>query len=151
MHQRQWLKLLKDYDVRIQYHPGKANVVADALSHKSIGNVSSLTVQSHIASDLGRMGISLCYRGGNELLANLTIEPTLVSRIKEAQQEDEELWAILQKAKDDSQSDFQVDDKVIIWFSNRLCVPENPKLKEAAMSEAHNSLFSIHPGSTKMY
>ncbi|WMV44913.1 hypothetical protein MTR67_038298, partial [Solanum verrucosum] len=32
LRQRRWIKLLKDYDVTIQYHPGKANVVADALS-----------------------------------------------------------------------------------------------------------------------
>ncbi|XP_024969725.1 uncharacterized protein LOC112509084 [Cynara cardunculus var. scolymus] len=142
MHQRRWLELLTDYDVRIQYHPGKANVVADALSRKSIGNVSSLTVQSHIASDIEGMGITLCYHGRDEVLVSLTVEPTLVSQIKEAQQEDGELWAILQKAK---------DDKGIVWFSNRLCVPDNPELKEAVMSEVHNSLFSIHPGSTKMY
>ncbi|XP_024965169.1 uncharacterized protein LOC112505504 [Cynara cardunculus var. scolymus] len=97
------------------------------------------------------MGITLCYRGANELLASLTIAPTLVSRIKEAQQEDGELWAILQKAKDDLQSNFRVNDKGIIWFSNRLCVPDNPELKKAVMSESYNSLFSIHPGSTKMY
>ncbi|XP_024963276.1 uncharacterized protein LOC112503476 [Cynara cardunculus var. scolymus] len=97
------------------------------------------------------MGITLCYRGANKLLASLTIEPTLVSRIKEAQQEDGELWAMLQKAKDDSQSNFQGDDKGIIWFSNQLCVPDNPELKEAVMSEAHNLFFSIHPASTKMY
>ncbi|GKB73442.1 retrotransposon protein, putative, ty3-gypsy subclass [Tanacetum coccineum] len=35
MRQRRWLELLKDYDTNIQYHPGKANVVADALSQKS--------------------------------------------------------------------------------------------------------------------
>jgi hypothetical protein len=35
LRQRRWLELIKDYDLDIQYHPGKANVVADALSHKS--------------------------------------------------------------------------------------------------------------------
>ena len=35
MRQRQWLELLKDYDCDIQYHPGKANVVANALSRKA--------------------------------------------------------------------------------------------------------------------
>ncbi|KAJ9536301.1 hypothetical protein OSB04_un000510 [Centaurea solstitialis] len=151
MRQRRWLELLKDYDVRIQYHPGKANVVADALSRKSSGSISSLIAQPHIAFDLERMGINLCYHGGNEMLASLTVEPTLVSRIKEAQQQDGELWAILQKAKGDPQTEFRVDDKGTIWFHNRLCVPNNPELKEAVLSEAHNSSFSIHPRSTKMY
>jgi hypothetical protein len=34
MRQRRWLELIKDYDLEVHYHPGKANVVADALSHK---------------------------------------------------------------------------------------------------------------------
>jgi len=36
MRQRRWLKFLKDYDFQLSYHPGKANVVADALSRKSL-------------------------------------------------------------------------------------------------------------------
>ncbi|XP_024964194.1 uncharacterized protein LOC112504487, partial [Cynara cardunculus var. scolymus] len=47
----------------------------------------------------------------DEVLASIMVEPTLVSQIEEAQQEDGELWAILQKAKDDSQPDFRVDAK----------------------------------------
>jgi hypothetical protein len=41
LRQRRWLELIKDYDLDIQYHPGKANVVADALSHK--GQVNNIT------------------------------------------------------------------------------------------------------------
>ncbi|GJW03663.1 hypothetical protein Tco_1562519 [Tanacetum coccineum] len=46
---------------------------------------------------------------------------------------------------------FRVDDDGILWQGTRLCVPEDPTLREALMTEAHSSPFSIHPGSTKMY
>nr|GFD33748.1 retrotransposon protein, putative, Ty3-gypsy subclass [Tanacetum cinerariifolium] len=74
MRQRHWLELLKDYDTNIQYHPGKANVVADALSRKSC----------MIA------GIKHGY------WASLRIERDLISRIKEAQKEDNEIWTIVE-------------------------------------------------------
>jgi ribonuclease HI len=45
LHQRRWLELIKDYDLNITYHPGKANVVADALSQKSYCNVLELQEQ----------------------------------------------------------------------------------------------------------
>ena len=44
MRQVRWLELLKDYDCLIMYHPGKANVVADALSRKSVRSLSHISV-----------------------------------------------------------------------------------------------------------
>nr|GFD12778.1 retrotransposon protein, putative, Ty3-gypsy subclass [Tanacetum cinerariifolium] len=98
MRQRRWLDLLKDYDTNIQYHPGKANVVA---------------------------------------------------QIKEAQKEDSEIWAIVENL--DKQVEFRLDDDYVLWQDTRLVVPNDVSLREALLTEAHSSPFSVHPVSTKMY
>ena len=60
MRQRRWLELIKDYDVEILYHPGKANFVADALSRKSSGGLlACLTVQLELQKDMHKLGIEI--------------------------------------------------------------------------------------------
>nr|GFD61042.1 reverse transcriptase [Tanacetum cinerariifolium] len=77
-----WLELLKDYDTNIQYHLGKANVVADALSRKS-GIIAGIKVEEEIICDLERLDIELYVRGQHGYWASLRVEPDLISRIKE--------------------------------------------------------------------
>nr|GEZ08172.1 putative reverse transcriptase domain-containing protein [Tanacetum cinerariifolium] len=67
MRQRCWLELLKDYDTNIQYHPGKANVVADVLSRKS-GMLANLQIEPKIIKDLERMDIELCIWVGERVI-----------------------------------------------------------------------------------
>nr|GFC78500.1 retrotransposon protein, putative, Ty3-gypsy subclass [Tanacetum cinerariifolium] len=95
MRQRRWLELLKDYDTNIQYHPGKANVVADALSRKS-SMIAGIKVEEEIIRDLEWLDIELYVRGQHGCWASLRIEPDLISRIKEAQKEDSEIWTIVE-------------------------------------------------------
>ena len=60
MRQRRWLELLKGYDLTISYQHGKANVVADALSRKFVGNLAALlTTEKHILEDLRKMRIEV--------------------------------------------------------------------------------------------
>nr|GEV52283.1 putative reverse transcriptase domain-containing protein [Tanacetum cinerariifolium] len=114
-------------------------------------DASKKGLEPEIIKDLERMDIELCIRGTKGYWACLKIEPNLILRIKEAQKEDAELWVVFQKYVEDEQTKFQVDDDSVIWFGDRFCVPSDPTLREAVLSEAHSSPFSIHLGSTKMY
>ncbi|GKB13163.1 putative reverse transcriptase domain-containing protein [Tanacetum coccineum] len=128
MRQRRWLELLKDYDANMQYHPGKANVVADTLSRKNYGILACLKIQPEIIKDLELIEVELVVCGSEGYISSLKIEPNPILRIKEAQKEDGELWSVVQNMKKGKQEEFRVDDHGVI------CSP-----------------FSIHLGSTKMY
>ena len=64
MRQRRWLELVKDYDIEILYHPGKANVVADALSRKVVYTSVMITKQERIHYEMKRAEIDVVIRGG---------------------------------------------------------------------------------------
>nr|GEZ91228.1 retrotransposon protein, putative, Ty3-gypsy subclass [Tanacetum cinerariifolium] len=81
--------------------------------------------------------------------ASLRIEPDLISRIKEAQKEDSEIWTIVENL--DKQVEFRLDDDNVLWQDTRLVVPNDATLREALLTEAHSSPFSVHLSSTKMY
>nr|GEY01938.1 reverse transcriptase [Tanacetum cinerariifolium] len=111
--------------------------------------IAGIKVAEEIIRDLERLDIELYVRGQHGYWASMRIESDLISRIKEAQKEDSEIWAIVENL--DKQVEFRLDDDYVLWQDTRLVVPNDVSLREALLAEAHSSPFLVHPGSTKMY
>jgi len=153
LRQRKWLELLKDYDLQIQYHPGKANVVADTLSRKTQHSVNAMKVmQLGIVRDLESMGVELVFPEELGLfLGSLVVQPTLLYEIKQAQTKDEEVKRIRESINKGKALGFVEDEQGVIRFQNRIFAQQERELKERIMVEAHNARYYICPGGTKMY
>jgi hypothetical protein len=149
MRQRRWLELIKDYDLEVHYHPGKANVVADALSRKAQCNY--LTIDSKVTSLCNELHNMEVVSPGT--LDYILVKPTLQEQIILAQLSDKGVQIIKEmlNQKVDKYKCFHQDSKGTLWFEDRLVVPKNPELRKKILDEAHLSIFSMHPGSNKMY
>ncbi|MCO5605677.1 hypothetical protein L7F22_059860 [Adiantum nelumboides] len=122
MRQRRWIEFLQEYDFDIKYRPGKDNVVADGLSHKSFLNAISIP--------------------NNPIL----------DMIKEASQKDpeyQELIARIQNAREAKETSRPAKEYSLqgdfLYYEQRLCVPKDPTLKKAILFKAHDSPISRHP------
>jgi hypothetical protein len=151
MRQRRWLELIKDYDLEVHYHPGKANVVADALSRKLQCNCILMDSRINtLCDELSKMHIEVIPSGA---LSQSFVELALQDQIIMAQLCDKGVQIIKENLheKVEKYKCFRQDGKGVLWFKSRLVIPKNKDLKKKILDEAHLSKFSMHPGSTKMY
>ncbi|KAL0327474.1 UNVERIFIED_CONTAM: Transposon Tf2-11 polyprotein [Sesamum angustifolium] len=142
----------EDYDYTIDYHPGKANVVVDALSRKISGTLASLG--SHnltLLLQMRSMNTKLEVDQMAGLLVALQRKPDFVDQIKEAQTQDPFLLWILERMKQGQKSNFSIRADGVIVNGERICVPDVEGLRREILQEAHNAPYSMHPGTTKMY
>ncbi|GJT44949.1 putative reverse transcriptase domain-containing protein [Tanacetum coccineum] len=119
-----WIELFSDYDCEIPYHPGKAKVVADALSRKE--RVKPKRVRA----------------------INMTLQLSIKDMILAAQKEAVDESAELQKGLDEM---IEQRNDGTLYYLDRICVPLKGDVKTLIMDEAYKSKYSIHPGADKMY
>jgi hypothetical protein len=149
MRQRRWLELIKDYDLEIHYHPGKANVVANALSRKvSYHCLTARASDTTLCHEMEKLNLGMIQ---HKTLTQLKLESVLLQRIIDAQRTDKGMKHIHEKIEADKANCFRKDDQGIIWFNDHIVVPKDAKVRQQILDEAHLSRYSIHPGSTKMY
>ena len=102
--------MFKDYDCIVDYHPGKANVVEDALSRKTIFGLF-----------LKHGTWRFKYNGA--LLAQLKTTPELRQMMIDAQKSDVKLQQSVQLVRNGEKIDYSIEDDGNLLYKNRLCVP----------------------------
>ena len=94
MRQRRWMEFLEDYDFTLHYHPGKENVVADALSRKSQGALASIASREwQMLETVGKFGLQY-HEQAQGTLGSLVATPSLLSRVIESQGQNAKIMSI---------------------------------------------------------
>jgi hypothetical protein len=149
LRQRRWLEFIKDYDLGINHHPGKANMVADALSHRS--HVSQLVVDSmpfELSEEFNKLNLRTVT---NMEATEMEVGSNLLQEIQTGQVEDEKIQEIKRNIKEEKSTGFSEDEEGVLWYKGRICVPNIKELKDKILREAHEFAYSIHRGGNKMY
>jgi hypothetical protein len=147
LRQRRWLELIKDYDLGINYHPRKANVVANPLSRRSHANQLVVkSIPSELCDEFAKLKTVV-----NMKVVEMEVGSSLLQEIRIGQLDDKKIQEIKRNIKEETLPGFMKDDQAILWYKGKICVPNVKELKDKILREAHESAYSIHLGGYRMY
>jgi hypothetical protein len=122
------LELIKEYDMSLQYHPGKANVVANALSRKGyVNGLTSGELPEELYEQFKDLKLEIVPEG---FLASLEVQPKLIDKIREAQKLDKEIEEIKIYVSKGKAKGFHEDEQGTVWFEKRVCVQQDHELRK---------------------
>ena len=121
-------------------------MVADALSRKVHCNVLITSQVAEMEEPEPSLHVQPIV-----LINNLEVHSVLRDEIIEAQKKDKGIACIRRNIEEGKAKCFRQDKQCILWFNDRLVVPKNLELRRKILDEAHQSKYSVHPGSNKMY
>ena len=118
MRQQRWMELLKDYDCTIEYHPCKANMVADALSCKIVDlSAGIICYKKENLMALWSLNINLNVKE-DHLLVALQVKPSMGDQIREAQIEDAYLKRMKEKVEARINTQFIIREDGLLVIGN---------------------------------
>jgi len=126
MRQRRWLELMADNDIDLQYHPGKVNVVPNALSRRlEMNKIIELTQQKKLLKEIIKLDLTIIQQTStSEQLMVFQFQPILMEEIKEEQKGDPRLQKIREQLKPDWDWIYVFSQMAPYIFCNRICTPQ---------------------------
>jgi hypothetical protein len=112
--QQRWLELIKDYDLGINYHPGKVNVVVDSMAFELCEEFDKLNLRIIV----------------NVEVMDIEVGSSLLWDVQRGQLEDEKILEIKHNIKEEKSPRFMEDNQGVLWYKGRICVPNDKELKD---------------------
>jgi len=124
MRQRRWLEYLKDFDFQLSYHPGKANVVVDALSRKTLHMFALMVKELDLIEQFRDLSLVSELTPDGVRLGMLKQTSNILEEIKNGQKEDLELVDRVVLVNQGKGGDFRLDENGVLMFRDRVCVQD---------------------------